>query len=231
MKAKGSMGWVFLLAALAVPGFLFYHWWSGLNSDMKSQTSQKAKRRVPEGELFGGQEDSAKKFTNPIVSTDAAAAQAPAAMPQQPDPAPASAAAAAPAEPAPAPVEGAVPVAVQEAPTVPAPAPAAEFRDPTLSPYDIYRMELAELERQNRQREVQNAVVVVRPVRRREPPIESTINLQGIVSNAEGGHKAIVNGEMFAEGDRVANVKILQITQKGVVFLHKNKKFTKSVRR
>ena len=104
------------------------------------------------------------------------------------------------------------------------------LRDPTLSPYDIFKLQQAELEKNMKQEEVHEAAAPARRVRR-EPPIENSISLQGIIATPDEGNKAIINGEMVSQGDMVGPVKILKITSQAVYFQYKKKKFVKTVSR
>lgn len=113
-------------------------------------------------------------------------------------------------------------------------ASSAPPRDPTLSPYDTYLLEQIEFNKKFRQSEVQEAAefkeenrAEQRPVKK-EPPIENSIKLQGIITNAQG-NRAIIDGEMVSAGDFIGKVKILRITSQEVTFQHKTRKFTKSV--
>jgi len=59
------------------------------------------------------------------------------------------------------------------------------------------------------------------------------VNLQGIVSNPESGFKAIVNDEVLGAGEFVGNtkVKIVKISDLGVTFDFRGKKFSMGVNR
>ncbi|UPT75915.1 MAG: hypothetical protein M0D55_09735 [Elusimicrobiota bacterium] len=46
---RGGFGWVILVIALAVPGVLFYNWWSHLKAEQARAVAAKAAARVPEG--------------------------------------------------------------------------------------------------------------------------------------------------------------------------------------
>ena len=248
MATKSSVGWLILAFALAVPGVLFYQWYTHLDLEKKKALSMKV--RLSETGLF---QSSPKKdrLVNPLPP------------PAQPQPAavqPAAASTAAAAGlPAAAPVAGAVPpLTAAPAPTA-APAlepqapaaPAADaavapstgsqitaflaWRDPTLSPYDQVRIEQIELERQIRLQDLQEAKEQqARPVRKPQVQIERLIDLQGIVS-AGGVNKAIVNNEVVGEGDTIKTsagaVRVVRITTQGVGFAFRDKRFSKSVSR
>jgi len=109
-------------------------------------------------------------------------------------------------------------------------------RDPTLSPYDYFKLEQIELEKMIMQTEVK---IIPRdaPVRRvkrviRLTPIHRVVQLQGIISTDQG-KKAIVNDEMYSTGDVFMigkrEVKIIKIAVEKVYFQHKKKRFSKSL--
>lgn len=246
-SARGGLGWVILVIALAVPGVLFYNWWSGLKAEREKAVAAKARGRVPEGGVF--QSSPNAKLVNPMapaVSTSAAAETA--ALPADP----AGATAAAPADPA-----GVTAASAAEPQPVPLPsaadsAPAASTetaaaftvssttiiplrRDPTLSPFDMVRL----LEEEEARRKAAEDLANASKSRTRAPskpkPVNpaTLVNLQGIVSNAQSGYKAIVNDEVLEVGDFIGETKIriIKITDLGVTFNYQGKKFTKGVSR
>jgi hypothetical protein len=236
---KGSAGWLILVAALAVPGFLFYNWWSNQSAANRAELEKRVRNRLPPGTPMFNSQPAQEKLDNPLGQAEASAA-APAAQASTSSVQAAAlpvTASSAPVvvEPAPA----AVPVPVP----VPADAPAGSVgvaestetfvalaRAPTLSPYDMVRIEQASLERELRRRELAEGVQVTRKreVRKIERPVENDIDLQGIVSTDEG-QKAIINGEMVAEGELVRGAKIVKITSTAVVFMHRGRRFSKTI--
>ncbi len=103
-------------------------------------------------------------------------------------------------------------------------------RDPTLSPYDIFRQEQLELEKLVKRREVDAAAEKSAPVKKRERRIDEGISLQGIITDADGNTKAIINGEVVGAGDTVAeDAKVLRISPQEVQFQRNNKKFRKRI--
>jgi len=256
---KSGFGWLVLAAALAVPGFLFYNWWSHLKAERDRSVATKARGRLPEGAVFQTQTDS-PKFINPISpSTAASAAPAPQTPPQPAsDPPrvsapPVAPAAPVPAPPPPAPAPVPAPVAVAAAavsspaekpapppPAAPSTATVVLSRDPMLSPMDIVRMREAELARERSRQEIEDAnrarQMWRRPAAKRaEPPVESHIELQGIVTPPSGAGLAIVNGSTLSVGEsfRVegysAPVRIVKISPLGVTFEYKKRRFIKGV--
>lgn len=229
-SARGGLGWVILVIALAVPGVLFYNWWSGLKADREKAVAAKARGRVPEGGVF--QSSPNAKLVNPMapaVSTAAAAE-------------PAAASAAAPAAVTPA--AAAEPQAAAAAPAA-STEPAASFasstaviplkRDPTLSPFDMVRLLEEEEARRKAAEDLANASKVKVRGPRKAVAVDpaSLVNLQGIVSNPESGFKAIVNDEVLGVGEFIGNtkIKIVKITDLGVTFNFQGKKFSKGVSR
>ena len=219
MATKISPAWLILAAALAVPGALFYNWRSHLNTQSKAELEKRVRGRMPEGAPIFGQAPGQEKLSNPISAAAPASAATVAA-------APAAAAADASPNPAAAPTPSAA--------TVEAPAAVAEIalpRDPMLSPLDKVRLAEAEALQERARHEVeQQAGRKERTTASRLPEKSGRerVDLQGIVSNGEGD-KAIINGETFSEGDKVAGVTIVKITQSGVVFSFHNKRFIKSI--
>lgn len=213
MRGRGAAGWAILVLALAVPGLLFYNWWSRMDREKKRQLNISVRKHT-EAAPFAGSENK-NRLVNPVaaqaaVSTAAAAqtpaeAAAPAPSPAQPEAAPAPA----------GPVAASATAALPDFPA----------RDPMLSPYDMVRLKRQELEKMMRASELS-----VKKIVPEEPPAENNIDLQGIVS-AGGVNKAIVNGEVVGEGDTVEGAVILKISDRSVVFRHKNRKFTKYVSR
>lgn len=230
-SARGGLGWVILVAALAVPGVLFYNWWSGLKADREKAVAAKARGRVPEGGVF--QSSPNAKLVNPMAPAVSTAAAAEPAVSDAS--APAAVASASAAEPQ----------AVADVPAASTDAAAAFSassstvlplkRDPTLSPFDMVRLLEEEEARRKAAEDLANASKVkVRGPRRAVVVDPATlVNLQGIVSNPESGFKAIVNDEVLGVGEFIGNtkIKIVKITDLGVTFNFQGKKFSKGVSR
>lgn len=240
-SARGGLGWVILVIALAVPGVLFYNWWSHLKADREKAVAAKARGRVPEGGVF--QSSPNAKLVNPMApAASTAAVAAPAAAPAN-------------AAPVAAPVSVPSAPAVASAATIDAPAAssapaeggqAAAFaastatfaplkRDPTLSPFDLVRILEDEEARRKAAEDLANASKP-RGGKKGKPKVvdpASKVNLQGIVSNPDSGFKAIVNDEVLGVGEFIGDtkIKIVKITDLGVTFLYQGKKFSKGVSR
>jgi len=239
-SARGGLGWVILVIALAVPGVLFYNWWSHLKADREKAVAAKARGRVPEGGVF--QSSPNAKLVNPMapaastaaVSAAAAAPAAAAPVTAAPVAAPAVASAATIDAPAAstAPAEGIQPAAFA--------ASTATFvplkRDPTLSPFDLVRILEEEEARRKAAEDLANASKPRGGGKKGKPKVvdpASKVNLQGIVSNPDSGFKAIVNDEVLGVGEFIGDtkIKIVKITDLGVTFLYQGKKFSKGVSR
>lgn len=233
-KGRGGWGWAVLAAALAVPGLLFYNWWARLKAEHDSSVAAKARSRLPQGGVFNLPPPSSARLVNPIAS--AAAPPPPRARSIDPGALPAPAAAAATlAPPQAAPPPAAAP---EVAFAAPASSAAAPTRDPTLSPLDVVHLREAELERERNERALRETVQG-RPAKRRrarrEAPIESRIELQGVVTNPDGQNMAIVDGasvapgQDFSVGGYPGRVRVVRISAAGVVFEHRGRRFKMQV--
>lgn len=104
---------------------------------------------------------------------------------------------------------------------------------------DLVRQREAELEAERNAEALRRAAEERnRPrkkVVRREPAIETGIELQGIVAGAAGESLAIVNGATVTPGESFsvegfsAKVKVIRITTAEVTFEYKKRRFKKSV--
>lgn len=241
-SARGGLGWVILVIALAVPGVLFFNWWSHLKADREKAVAAKARGRVPEGGVF--QSSPNAKLVNPMTPAASTAAVA------APGAAVADAAAAVPASPAvasAATMDASASAALSTAPAAPAEGgQAASFtvstttfvplkRDPTLSPFDLVRILEEEEARRKAAEDLENAkrVRVRGPRKQKVQDPASQINLQGIVSNPDSGFKVIVNDEVLGVGEFIGKtgIKIVKITDLGVTFVYQGKRFSKGVSR
>ncbi len=247
---RGFGGWLILVAALAVPSLLFYNWWAKQSEAQRAELQRKVKNRLPPGTPMFGAQPPQNKLDNPLdrvqPSTAATAAvagvapstataavatiQPPAAEPTA-SPSPSPSQAPAPPETQPA-AQG---IAASDAASA-SPAPVAVdvdtgatlSRDPTLSPYDVVRIEQKKLEDELRKSELHAGAPKRKVPRHIEHPVENDIDLQGIVS-ADDGDKAIINGEMVAEGELVKGAKVVKITSQTVVFMYRGRRFSKTI--
>lgn len=236
MKSLTSIiGWLLLVAVLAVPSFLFYNWWT---KNKQQASSEIAQEQTP-ADLFPAAEKN--RSASPAAASSTAAAPAQPAPAASTRPAVQPAAQAAPktqarpepapqvqpqAEPAVAPVVRTVQAstaAVQEVSVSTQPKLLSYYapkvtRDPTLSPADYSRIKEAELQRleaERQQRQVNN-------YRPKEVPFETRLQLQGIVGNA-----AIINGDMYVAGQTIYGARILKVGSNYVLGEYKGKKFKK----
>ncbi|MBI4424647.1 MAG: hypothetical protein HY554_13020 [Elusimicrobia bacterium] len=200
MSGKGAIGWLILAVALAVPAFMFWNWWTMLNS------RQPEGRRPAPGPVFGGTQ-MAQNLQNPLtqppgapqaVSVAVNVGGAPPAVSTEPARAPGTAGtpglegtAAAAAFPPPAeavlstaasagaPSSGTVAAAaepVSQLASAAAPASSVDFRprverDPMLSPMDIKKLAEIELAKEwERDRIRREAEEAARRSRERKAP-------------------------------------------------------------
>ena len=265
MAAKTSAGWLILALALAVPGVLFYQWYGHLDKAKKQEFGHKIRVRIPDGGPFApaptkdrlvnpipsetqaSGRDKGLLTPAPLQSAPMAPVRAtpkaiaPGASLGRPGPSasasPAKAEPPAPAFIGPAPSPKAVTPAAPADIAAPAGSlegPTQAWRDPTLSPYDQVKLDQMETEKNLAKMELQDRVTRSAPKAKAQPNVERTIDLQGIVT-ADGGNRAIVNGEMASEGDlvntSVGSVKVVRINSQSVLFQWKNKRFSKRLSR
>jgi hypothetical protein len=235
-----SWAWLLPLAVLSIPGLMYYFWWNRLDAQ-QSQQADGAHRHLAEGSAFGSS-SRASRLSNPIAASAsstvmvAAKVQPPPTANPNPSPLPAAPAVAAPKPQAPAVVSAPPkPASVSASAAAPAVSSAAAqgadliviSRDPMLSPMDMARLEQVELERKQRELEIRGEI---KKQQKREPAFDTRIELEGIVSSADGNNKAIINGEMVGVGDMVLDeAKVLKITSDSVVFLHGGRRFVKTI--
>jgi hypothetical protein len=105
-------------------------------------------------------------------------------------------------------------------------------RDPTMSPVDLKRLAQEALQREMARRQVRNEAERIktprRPERPAEPPIDSRIELYGIVATPHG-ISAMVNDRILNEGDRIFGAIVKKITTNTVIFEYKKRTFYKRV--
>lgn len=247
-NARGGLGWVILVIALAVPGVLFYNWWSHLKADREKAVAAKARGRVPEGGVFTSSPNA--KLVNPMTPASAPAATTASASPADAQAAsPAATLVSVAPQATPSPAQAATSVVSGAAAVAPGALGAAEVpaassmtvaaplkRDPTLSPFDQVRLLEEEEAKARAARDLAEASRPRSGSKRGPAPVRdpsTQINLQGIVSNPDSGFKAIVNDEVLGAGELVGNtkIKIVKITDLGVTFEFRGKRFSKGVSR
>lgn len=227
MKSLSSLlGWLLLVAVLAIPSFLFYNWWT----KSKQQSSAEIAQAPSPANIFPAA-DKNSGTAQVLLSTPVAAVPSPAV--------PAKPAANSPVQdapsgrPAPAAVVStsavaAVPVSTGSVQGVAGSTQtknASYFspkgdRDPTLSPADylhIRETEMARREEELRRQRAQQAV-------QKKDSCESRLKLQGIVGSA-----VIINGEMYYAGQTIYGAKITKVGPDYILGECKGKKFRKGM--
>jgi hypothetical protein len=226
------LGWLLMLAVLAIPSFLFYNWWS----KNKMQGAGEAAMEVPVKDVFSQAEQQSQprpafvpEASTGLVQT-ASAAQLPVAVSTLP-------AAEKPLSQAVA-LSSSMPPALQGA-AQPQPVPGAAVarstgpvkrsyyapkgtRNPMLSMQELDRIKEAEQDRIDAERQARMSQQQTR--KPRDMGIENRIRLQGVVGNA-----AIINGEMYYEGQSVLGGKLIKVTDSYIIMEHKGKRFRKNM--
>ena len=147
--------------------------------------------------------------------------------------------AAAPAPPSPPAVGGslAAGLASLPAPALP-PAPEVpafvEWRDPTLSPHDVQRLEEIRSEKERTIIAMHDQAGKPKAPRSKpKPSPQKCLTLQGIIYIDDSNRSAIVNGEIIHEGQVLKTpagpVQVLGITPQQVQFSHQGRRFSMSV--
>lgn len=234
------LGWLLLIAVLAVPSFLFYNWWSKGNQQNMAEMvhepmagsvfpSERTGQGVPARQPSAVPAQGPGPAAQPLNSAAATAPASPAAPVLQPAPVPAGQPPSASSRP---PAEALPKVQAPEISTAAARTVETSTktkiisyynpkstRDPTFSPDDYRRIKEEQLRREEMERQQKMVVEVRKP---REPKPETRINLQGLVGNA-----AIINGDMYTVGQTVRGVKILKIGADYIIGEYKGKTFRK----
>ena len=246
---RGGLGWLILAAALAVPGFLFYNWWSHLKAEHDHSISAKASKLAGSG-VFQTPSPQTGRLVNPMApSTGAASGFAPSAAaaggkpPMTPGMTPpATLAGTLPAGTMPAgtaaPASPDAPPAAASAVSLSSSSTIVLSRDPMMSPLDTVRLQELAMAEEERLRALAEANKPRRTHARKvraQPPIESRIELQGIVAKADGDNLAIINGstvnpgESFTVENYAGKVRIVKITSSEVTLDYKGRKIKLSV--
>lgn len=235
------LGWLLLVAVLAVPSFLFYNWWSKGNQQNQAELVHEplAGNVFPSEKNAPGavsRQPSAVPPQGLPAAPQAAASSAPASPAAQPPGRPAAQQAETPEQRPPSassnpPSE--VSRQVQEPAVSTTPMKTVELstktktlsyyhpksnRDPTFSTDDYRRIQ----EEKERREEIERQRKIALSQRPKEPKPETRINLQGIVGNA-----AIINGDMYTVGKTVRGVKVLKIGTDYIIGEFNGKKFRK----
>ncbi len=217
---KAGLSWMILVAALAVPGILFYNWWSHMKVQREQSMAAKARGRIPEGALFQATPNPSK-LVNPMASPSSSSTVAVVE-------AAAEAGAVHAAVTAPAADSTSAPEAPLASTKIAAAAETASTpglkRDPMISPFDALRLKEEDARKRSAQDQLHR---YSRP--RAGRTVESSIEVLGIISGPGGAPKAIVNNDVVGVGQRIGGVRVVRITDTSVTFEYKGKKFTKSV--
>ena len=227
MKSLSSLlGWLLLVAVLAVPSFLFYNWWT----KSKQQSSAEMAQAPSPANIFPAADKS--QATAPVLLSTPAPVVQSAPVPVRPAADPA--AQDAPSDrPVPAAVVStsavvAAPVstgAVQGVAVSTQTKKASYFspkgdRDPTLSPADYQRIKEADMQKRDEElrriRDARNA--------EKKDSCESRLKLQGIVGSA-----VIINGDMYYAGQTIYGAKILKVGPDYILGECKGKRFRKGL--
>jgi hypothetical protein len=229
---RGGLGWAILVAALAVPGFLFYNWWSHLKAEHDHAISVKASKRV-DGGVFQTPPPMTGRLVNPMASSTAV----PTGFPPIAETARMPATAAGTVSSGTVSAGAALPATSSGTPSGAAPAAATIVlsRDPMMSPLDAVRLREAALAEEERLRALAEAKHPRARRAKRMQPVESRIELQGIVAKSDGNNLAIINGSTVGRGESIevdnypGKVRILKITSSEVTLDYKGRKFTLSM--
>ncbi|OGS13624.1 MAG: hypothetical protein A2234_00050 [Elusimicrobia bacterium RIFOXYA2_FULL_58_8] len=200
------LGWLLMLAVLAVPSFLFYNWWSKNKAQSAGDTVMAVPGKgvfSPVGKTAGG----GVAVAVPVVVSRPVSAQVSTSTPRVE-------------------VSTVLPAAVQSAPVrepgISTRTPRTSYyerktdRNPLFSPVDIQNIKDAEL----RLAEALRAERMAKTRQVKETGIETRMKLQGVVGNA-----AIINGEMYTAGQSIYGGKIIKVGTDYVIGEHKGRKF------
>lgn len=229
---RGGLGWVILALALAVPGVLFYQWWTHLKAERERTVAAKARGRLPEGQVFEPA-SGATRLVNPMTSAPSTSAVVAAGT--VPAIAAVLSAAAASSETAPGDEAASSQAVAHVADAVAVSTLAAQVlaRDPMLSPFDLVRQQEEELKRRLAEQKLRDEREGRRKTAlKREPPPETLVEVQGIIESLDGENRAIVNNEVVGVGDVVGRARVTRITAAGVIFVDRTgRRFIKTVNR
>ncbi len=242
MAKKSPAGWVALLLVLALPGLAFYFWWNHLGGNRP--VSGKLEKTPPFSSVFNAAPPGVKvsiprvlnspgapiSSSQPVAKSMAATRATPAVLARpmahlqeasRPSlkPSPSSplvnAGKAVVASPVSATTLKSAASNSQKL-TVP-----TLKRDPTLSPAD--RQEIYDLLHPR-----PKPKIVRRRVKKKEgPPIESLLDLSGIIFMSPSNAKAIINGNLMKVGQLVHGAKIIKIEKRKVIFSYHGRKVIK----
>ena len=225
------LGWLLMLAVLAVPSFLFFNWWS----KNKTQSAGELTVKTSGKDVFSSAEQrpgaaqpvprGAASATASLSPVSTGAARGPA----QPADAAFDAAAQSvePARPQRVlPAQDARQSATAREPALSTEAARLSYytprtdRNPMLSQDDYRRIKEAERLRAEKERADRRGQKRVA----RDSGIEKKLPLQGIVGNA-----AIINGEMYTAGQSIYGGKIIKVGTDYIIGEYKGSRFKKTI--
>jgi hypothetical protein len=232
MAKKSPAGWVVLLLVLAIPGLAFYFWWNHLGGNRPAP--RKLAKTPPFSSVFNAAPPGAEVSIPRVSSAPLATVSVPQVLPKSP-----AVAKTTPAVPAhPSTSSSSSKSLLNSGKTVAAtPALAANSesvtqkshkltvptlkRDPTLSPAD--RQEIYDLLHPKPKPKITRQ----RIKKKKGPPIESLIDLSGIIFMSPSNAKAIINGDLMKVGQLVHGAKIIKIEKQKVIFSYHGRKVVK----
>jgi len=220
------IGWLLLVAVLAVPSFLFYNWWTNNN---KTEADARAPvQSVSTATIFADAQDrsAAQPAVSVPVASEGTVFKGAATHPIVPASNVSVGAASMAASDTQLLIQSTAAAAqVKKTPSVPVSAQTSRWsyfnpksdRDPTMTPSDYQMIQENERQKLENERKYQLSIR-----KQRYDDGEGRIKLQGIVGNS-----VIINGEMYSVGDTVTGVKILKIGSNYLIGEHNGKKFKK----
>jgi cytoskeletal protein RodZ len=240
---KGGLGWGILLFALAIPGFLFFNWWSNLKAERDRGLSSKSRSRQANPRVFQPAPD--RRLVNPISTDSAKMPQSAAAIAIDSKLIPAVSTDSAIPTPEEARIKIETPISTpsvinKQVETSVSTSSYVLSRDPMMSPMDVVRIREREIENIRHAEELRLALERQSKMRTRkkkviERPIENFIELQGIVTTPGGDTLLIVNGVTLTSGGTFpvsghsGKVSVISISPSDVIFEYKGKRFKKRV--
>ncbi len=232
MAKKSPAGWVVLMLVLALPGLAFYFWWNHLGGN--HNVTQKLAKTQPFSRVFNASPPGTKVSIPRFSSAPMAPASSPQASPKSPVVAktmPAALARPGVSTPSSVSLVNAGKPLTTSSVSAMALKPVAQNgqklavptlkRDPTLSPTD--RQEIYDLLHPK----PKPKIVRRRIKKKKGPPIESLIDLSGIIFMSPSNAKAIINGNLMKVGQMVHGAKIIEIEKQKVIFSYHGRKVIK----
>ncbi len=238
MAKKNSGAWLLPVVILALPGFMFYFWWSHLGGAHKITPIGKLHKSVIPGLFNAAPPDST--LDNPITSdahshlsnVPPVSSKSPKSLSTQsvvnkketrplggkPSPPIQKSSGLTSSLNSPGNVAATKNLTKTSGGSSLLPSPQIK-RDPTLSPDD--RREL-----RDRLKPKRFTRAHIKP-KKKEPPIESLLSVQGIIFISPSNVKAIVNGHILRPGELVHGAKIIKILPQKVIFSYKGRQFVK----